>query len=37
MTDTQNCTMVLVVELRFRSGMGLLNTVADDNSHLDGC
>lgn len=27
--------MVLVVELRFRSGMELLSTVPDDNSHLD--
>lgn len=35
-TDTQDCIMVLVVELRFRSGTGLLSTVPDDNSHLHG-
>lgn len=28
--------MVVVVELRFRLGIGLFSTVPDDNSQLDG-
>lgn len=35
-TDAQGCVTVVVVELRFRSGRGLLSTVPDDNRHLGG-